>query len=96
MSGKILINPNNVNLTMEQIQEGLKREVVQKQLALLKFRNIFPAFGFDAELQIPEEQENILKLCWENNGFCATLEADLKNYSFEITATNNKGEAINL
>ena len=83
---------NRTNLTSEQVQEELKREVVWKQLSLLKFRNECPAFGFDAKLQVVETKSHILKLQWENKGYSATLEADLKSYSFEITATNAKAE----
>ncbi len=85
---------NRTNLTLEQVQEELKRDIVCKQLSLLRFRNEFPAFGFDAKLQVLETKKHVLKLCWEKNGFSAILEANLKNFSFEIKATDQCGAMI--
>jgi sucrose phosphorylase len=87
---------NRTSLTLEQVQEELKRDIVGQQLELLKFRNNFPAFGFDAELEVLESEPHILKLKWENKGFSTTLEADLKNYCFEINVTDEKGEEISM
>jgi len=85
---------NRTNLTLEQARNKLKENVVSQQLSLLRFRNNFPAFGFDAKLQILDSKPEILKLCWENNGCSATLEANLKNYSCEITATDEMGKIV--
>ena len=87
---------NRTNLTLEQVSEGLGRDIVRRQLSLLRFRNAFPAFGLDARLTIHSTKPEILKLCWENNGCKATLEADLKNYSFQIEAVDEKGETTNI
>lgn len=84
---------NRTNLSLENVQQALTREVVRQQLSLLRFRNTFPAFGFDAKLKILESEQQMIKLCWENNGYSTTLEADLKNYNFTITATDLQGEA---
>lgn len=43
---------NRTNFTQKDIQSGLEKEVVRKQLEMLKFRKEFPAFGFDAEMEI--------------------------------------------
>ncbi len=83
---------NRTNLTMDMVEEGLKKDVVKDQLKLLKFRNSFPAFGFDSSLQVTQEEDHILKLKWENNECSTTLLADLKDYSFEISATNENGK----
>ena len=82
---------NRTNLDMAKVQEELKRDVVHQQLELLKFRNVCPAFGFDAKLQVLEAAPHILKLRWENKGFNATLEANLENNCFEIYVTDIKG-----
>jgi sucrose phosphorylase len=85
---------NRTNLTLDQALQGLEKKVVRQQLSLLKFRNSFPAFGFDAQLIILDSTHEILKLRWENNGFKATLEASLKDFSFNINATNEKGTLV--
>jgi sucrose phosphorylase len=85
---------NRTNLTLEQAYKRLEKNVVSQQLSLLRFRNSFPAFGFDAKLKILDSRPEILKLCWENNGCATILEANLKDYSFNITATDEKGKVV--
>jgi maltooligosyl trehalose synthase (EC 5.4.99.15) len=85
---------NRTNLQLEKACSEFEKNVVKKQLSLLKFRNSFPAFGFDAKLKILESNSGLLKLQWENNGFRATLEANLGNYTFNILASNEKGEVV--
>jgi len=85
---------NRTNLTLEQALQGLEKDVVHQQLTLLKFRNSFPAFGFDAKLKVLDSTPEILKLSWENNGCKATLEANLKDCSFQISATDEKGDVV--
>jgi sucrose phosphorylase len=87
---------NRTNLTLEQAYRGLEKNVVRQQLSLLRFRNTFPAFGFDAKLKILDSKQQELKLRWENNDCAATLEANLKDYSCNITATDEKGRAIKM
>jgi sucrose phosphorylase len=85
---------NRTNLTLEQACKGLEKDVVRKQLSLLRFRNSFPAFGFDAKLKILDSKPEILKLRWENNGCATILEANFKDYSCNITATDEKGKVV--
>ena len=75
---------NRTNLTLEQIEEAMKKDVVKKQLELLKFRNTCPAFGFDAKLDI-SFAESVMKFVWENEGHKAILEADFADYSYKIS-----------
>ena len=82
---------NRTNLTLAQVEEELTREVVQQQLILLRFRNLCPAFGFEARLQILESEPHKIRLKWENRGECALLEADLKTCCFEINAADHEG-----
>jgi sucrose phosphorylase len=82
---------NRTNLTLEQAYKGLEKNVVRRQLSLLRFRNSFPAFGFDAKLEILDSKPQELKLRWENHGCAATLEANLKDYSCNITALDENG-----
>jgi sucrose phosphorylase len=85
---------NRTNLTLEQAFEGLEKKVVLQQLSLLRFRNSFPAFGFDARLEILDSSYEILRLCWKNNGYSAVLEADLKGFSCNITGTDAEGNLV--
>lgn len=85
---------NRTNLTLEQAQEVLGKKVVQDQLSLLRFRNSFPAFGFDAKLKVLGSDSHMLKLSWENNGYKATLEADLNEYRYNIKAFDDNGNLM--
>lgn len=85
---------NRTNVALEVACEDTKKNVVSRQLSLLRFRNSFPAFGFDAKLEILTSTPEILKLRWENNGCAATLEANLKDYTCNITATDEKGNVV--
>lgn len=82
---------NRTNLTLEQACERLEKPVVRKQLSLLRFRNTFPAFGFDGELEILDSQPGVLKLRWKNKGCTATLAANLRDCSWTISATDRNG-----
>jgi len=79
---------NRTNLTLEQIEERMKKDVVIKQIELLRFRNTHPAFGFDAKLHIHDCEVNQLKLTWEREGHSATLEANLTDYSYSISTSD--------
>lgn len=74
---------NRTNLTVSQIKEAMEKDVVKKQLELLRFRNTNPAFGFDAKLSVKFEG-TVLSFLWENNGNTAELKADFSDYSFTI------------
>lgn len=85
---------NRTNFTKEDILEGLKKKVVQEQLNLLRFRNTCQAFQVGSRLTVLASEKHILKFCWENQGYQAVLEADLRTYDFKIHAENEKGEKI--
>ena len=79
---------NRTNLTLEQVQDQLKTDIVRKQLELLRFRNNHQAFGFDANLQIHECGQDQLKLTWSKDGHSATLEANLTDYTYRISTSD--------
>lgn len=76
---------NRTNLGVADIDAGLPRDVVRKQLELLKFRATRPAFGWDATLDVLPCAPHELKLRWTNGGAVATLEADLAAGTFAIS-----------
>lgn len=87
---------NRTNLTLEQAFKALEKNVVIKQLSLLRFRNTFKAFGFDAKLIVLDSAPHELKLRWENNNCTATLQANLRNYGCIIYGTDEKGSMIKI
>lgn len=82
---------NRTNLTMAQIEDGLQRPVVQHQLELLKWRNQFPAFGFDAQMEFLCPAPGTIQIIWRHHDHTACLEADLHTGAFSIVGKNPSG-----
>lgn len=85
---------NRTNLTMQQISEGLSQPVVSRQLDLIRFRNEFPAFGFDAECELAQTPDEKLEITWRKNGHTALLTADLVEGSFLVTGVDDSGNEL--
>jgi sucrose phosphorylase len=86
---------NRSNLSGEQIKAKLEENVVQKQIELLRFRNTFPAFGFESEFAI-EQSGTALKMSWRKDGYEATLEADMATCKYKITGVQPDGGKVEL
>ena len=74
---------NRTNLTLEEIEAGLQREVVQKQLEMLRFRNAFSVFSNDSEFTMKCDGSKIF-IEWKNEDSSAVLEGDLTSFAFNI------------
>ncbi len=68
--------------TMEEIEEAVKRPVVQKLRELMIFRNEFPAFSGSISTSLPDE--NSIRIVRESGGYTAILQADLRTHEFTI------------
>lgn len=84
---------NRTNLSRETLAQAMTREVVKKQLLMLRFRHEFPAFGFDGELNV-ETEDSRIHFTWERNGFRAELWADLKAASFTMKGINQEKSTV--
>ncbi len=78
---------NRTTLTNSDIEQGLKQSVVRDQLEIMKLRNTSPAF--DGELTVRSTDDHRLHLTWKHQKCTATLDADLRDYSFSITHKEN-------
>lgn len=85
---------NRTNLSNERVEEALNMDVVQQQLALLRFRNAFPAFGFDAKLTLSQEGESTLVFVWEQDGSTAKLRADFARAAFSVEGVDPQGNTV--
>ncbi len=74
---------NRTNLTKQQIEDGLKNPVVQKQLELLKLRYSHPAFDFDSKVEFTG-QDNKFTIKWTKNDNSIQLDCDLADLSYSI------------
>ena len=74
---------NRTNLSGDQIAEGLKKDVVQKQLALIRMRNTHKAFSEGAEVTI-SGGERSLEIRWEYDGAYAELHVNFEEGTYTI------------
>jgi len=81
---------NRTTLTMNDIEQGLSKPIVQDQLQLIRLRNTSPAF--DGKLEVIATDVHRLHLKWENNGSTAILKADLRDHSFSVFHKDAAGE----
>lgn len=78
---------NRTTLTNSDIERGLKQTVVRDQLEIMRLRNTSPAF--DGELTVRSTDDHCLHLTWKHQKCTATLDADLRDYSFSIRHKEN-------
>jgi sucrose phosphorylase len=81
---------NRTTLSNSDIEQGLRRTVVQDQLQLIKLRNSSKAFYGELELGNTEEQS--LEMTWTNGNSTATLQANLLDFGFTVTHKDDSGE----
>lgn len=74
---------NRTNLTVEQVNDKLKKEVVRKQIEMIRFRNTCKAFEEGAKVSI-EEEDGILWITWNKDTVSAQLMVDFVNEQYEI------------
>ena len=83
---------NRSTLSTQDIEAGLKKEVVLKQLELIKIRNTSAAFN--GKIRIGKTTENILDIKWQNGNDSAHLKADLSNHTFTVELNENGVEKL--
>lgn len=76
---------NRTTLTKQDIENGLKKDIVLKQLELLRLRNTSKAFS--GTVRINETSDKEIDIKWVNNNEVAHLKANLKTYNFSINYT---------
>ena len=78
---------NRTTLTMNDIEQGLKTEVVKKQLEIMHLRNTSNAFS--GHVEINDTVDAIIDVKWVNGDTVAHLKANLQTYGFTIEHTEN-------
>lgn len=77
---------NRTNLSPSDVDEGLGRDLVLRQLELIRFRTECPAFGWDSDFEIVPPSDHELHLRWSHQAHWAQLDVDLKTLSYRIEA----------
>ena len=83
---------NRTNLTAKEMEDGLQKEIVQKQLELLRLRSTFSVFSNESEFTMKCDESKIF-MEWKNNEERAVLKADFADCAFEIFVEKN-GEKV--
>lgn len=73
---------NRTTLSLQDIEEGLTKEIVIKQLELIRLRNTSKAFS--GEVTITHESETEIDILWTHNKDTAHLKANLNTYAFTV------------
>ena len=74
---------NRTNLTLEEVNNALSKEIVRKQIEMIRFRNECKAFEEGAEISI-EEEDGVLRITWQKDTCNAALLLDFVHERFEI------------
>ena len=85
---------NRTNLSKADIQSAMERDVVRRQLELLRMRSCCDVFSPEAAVTADAEGSR-LTLRWETEAQQAELSADFADLSFSITVTDrSSGESL--
>ena len=76
---------NRTNLSLREAEELLQKDVVKKQLELLRFRNTCPIFTEDADIHC-YCNETVMTIMWENACGSVKLTVDFEKETYTIEA----------
>lgn len=86
---------NRTNLSFERAIAMLQQDVVRQQLALLQFRNTFPAFTWESKITAVSQASHQLSITWSHKKHSASLTVDLLSLSFCIKKSSpSDGESV--
>jgi sucrose phosphorylase len=83
---------NRHNFSLEEIDRFLEKNVVQRLLKLIRFRNEYPAFN--GEFKVLESSQGKINLAWQKDDKNCTLQVDLKTYCTTIEHIDEQGKTI--
>lgn len=84
---------NRHNFSLEEIDQSVKKEVVQRLLKLIRFRNEYEAFN--GKFEVVDCPKDEIKLSWKKDNKHCTLFIDLKTNKTLINYVNDAGEEVN-
>jgi sucrose phosphorylase len=74
---------NRTNLSVEEVKQGLKKQIVKDQLKIMHLRNTLKAFL--GQIKINNVANNKLSILWKFKDSSANLEANLETFIFSIS-----------
>ena len=79
---------NRRNLTYPEMSTRLCREVVKRQLSLIKLRGSSRAFHAEADITLRTMGENSMAIRWEHGDSWAELKGNFKTHDFSVECQN--------
>mgnify|MGYP005623431685 FL=1 len=83
---------NRHNYSLNEIKQEVGREVVQRLVKLIRFRNEYPAF--DGAFTVLDSAADEISLAWKKGDDICTLNVDLKSMKSEIEYVGHDGREI--
>lgn len=83
---------NRHNFSVEEIELSIQKEVVQRLLKLIRFRNGYPAFN--GEFEVLDSKEDEICLSWQKEEKICTLNIDLKTNKSMIEYIDEEGRLV--
>lgn len=83
---------NRHNFSIKEIGEAVKKDVVQRLLKLIRFRNEYPAFNGD--FKVLDHSKDEIKLSWQMGEKYCKLNINLKTMQSVIYYVNNNRELV--
>lgn len=81
---------NRHNYGADEVEGEVRREVVQRLMRLIRFRNEHPAF--DGRFRVEDSEEEVLALAWEKGASRCELRVDLERNAAEIRQVKDGGK----
>ncbi|EKN69740.1 sucrose phosphorylase [Neobacillus bataviensis LMG 21833] len=83
---------NRHNFTLDEIEQSLEKDVVQRLLKLIRFRNEYDAFN--GEFKVIESSDDEIRLSWHQAEKWCTLFIDLKSNKSVIDYLDDKDQVV--
>ncbi|MHA7581444.1 sucrose phosphorylase [Paenibacillus vandeheii] len=84
---------NRHNYILEEIDQALEKEVVQRLLNLIRFRNSYDAF--QGQFSVLDARDDEIRLQWSNGEQYCTLAVNLNTYQSVICYMDEQGHEAN-
>jgi sucrose phosphorylase len=84
---------NRQNFSVADIENAIKKPVVQRLLKLIRFRNEYPAFN--GQFNVLDSENNNIHLSWGNDYYYCELLINLSTFTSQIKFRNELGEIEN-
>jgi sucrose phosphorylase len=81
---------NRHNYSVEEVEQAVQTQIVQRLLRLIRFRNESPAFNGD--FRVLDSNESELVLAWQKGGKMCRLNVDLNTCQAVIAYTDDTGK----